>query len=177
MANQEKEPILQSGITAEAYLQKNSVLKEWLDFRCESVNILYSAISKSTNELQPGIDIRWNNYVRTHGYYSGIDLPSMMNHIDSIRANAFVEHEDDLALVEEKVEHLRQFNDLVQNRVHWVAAIDIRGQNQAILEKSAELSSYTGCNGYALSHYGGARLENLEAVKRGLKKSKWAAHF
>lgn len=177
LANQKKEPVLQSGITAKAYLQENPILKEWLDFRCESVNSLYSLISKSTKTLQPGIDIRWNNYVRTHGYYSGIELPSMMNHIDSIRANAFVEHEDDLALVDEKVEHLNQFNDLVQNRVHWVAALDIRGHNQAVLEKSAELSSYTGCNGYALSHYGGAPLENLKAVKRGLKKSKWAAHF
>jgi hypothetical protein len=177
LANQEKKPILQSGITANEYLHKNPVLKEWLDFRCESVNSLYSMIGKSTKALQPGIDIRWNNYVRTHGYYSGVHLPSMMNHIDSIRANAFVEHQDDLQLVDEKVEHLRQFNNLVQNRVHWVAAIDIRGNNQSVLEKSAELSSYTGCDGYALSHYGGARLENLEAVKRGLKKSKWAAHF
>lgn len=177
LANQKKGPFLQSGMTAKAYLQMNPVLKEWLDFRCESVNSLYSLINKSTKTFKPSIDIRWNNYVRTHGYYSGIDLPSMMNHIDSIRANAFVEHMDDLSLVDDKVKHLNQFNDLVQNRVHWVAALDIRGDNRAVLEKSAELSSYTGCNGYALSHYGGARLENLEAVKRGLKKSKWAKHF
>jgi hypothetical protein len=53
----------------------------------------------------------------------------------------------------------------------------IRGKNPDILEKSAELSSFTGCDGYALSHYGGATLENLKAVKRGLLKSNWAAHF
>ncbi len=177
LALQEKEPIVRSGISAKEYLEQNPVLRRWLDFRCESVNNLYRMIRQSAKSFQPGIDIRWNNYVRTHGYYSGIDLPTMMNYIDSIRANAFVEHEDDVALVDEKVEHLRQFNELVQNRVHWVAAIDIRGNSLAVLEKSAELSSYTGCDGYALSHYGGARLENLSAVKRGLKKSKWAKYF
>ncbi len=57
------------------------------------------------------------------------------------------------------------------------APLDIRGKGPAILEKSAELSSFTGCDGYALSHYGGAPFENLRAVKRGLHKSKWAAHF
>jgi len=134
-------------------------------------------LSAAAGSYRPGIDIRWNNYVRTHGYYSGIDLPTMMDHIGSIRANAFVEHEDRLELVDEKVKHLENFNELVNGRVHWVAAIDIRGKSQEILERSAELSSHTGCGGYALSHYGGARLENLEAVKRGLQKSIWSQYF
>jgi hypothetical protein len=177
LARQDNDAILDSGITAMEYLYEYPVLKQWLDFRCDSVNNLYSQISKTSKALQAGIDIRWNNYVRTHGYYSGIDLPSFMNHIDSIRANAFVEHEDDPALVDEKIEHLNHFNEIVQDRVHWVAALDIRGRNPAVLERSAELSSFTGCDGYALSHYGGATLENLRAVRRGLQKSKWAEHF
>jgi hypothetical protein len=177
LAQQDTDAVLDSGITAEEYLNKYPVLKQWLDFRCDSVNNLYSQISRTSKALQAGIDIRWNNYVRTQGYYSGIDLPSFINHIDSIRANAFVEHEDDPDLVDEKIEHLNHFNEIVQDRVHWVAALDIRGRNPAVLERSAELSSYTGCDGYALSHYGGATLENLRAVKRGLKKSKWAEHF
>ena len=177
LARQDWEPVLASGITAGEYLAEHPVLKRWLDFRCDSVNRLYSMISRAAKSYRPGIDIRWNNYVRTHGYYSGIDLPSMMDHIDSIRANAFVEHEDNLSLVDEKIEHLKQFNELVNGRVHWVAAIDIRGRSLEVLEKSAELSSYTGCGGYALSHYGGARLENLSAVRRGLSRSKWAVHF
>ena len=57
------------------------------------------------------------------------------------------------------------------------SALDIRGDNTEILERSAELSSYTGCDGYAISHYGGATFENLRAVKRGLQKSIWAEHF
>lgn len=72
---------------------------------------------------------------------------------------------------------LENFEAIAGDRVHWVAALDIRGKNPDILEKSAELSSFTGCDGYALSHYGGAPFENLRAVKRGLQKSKWAAHF
>ncbi len=177
LALQDTEAVLATGIKAEEYLHENPVLKQWLDFRCESVNWLYHRISKAARARKPGIDIRWNNYVRTHGYYSGIDLPSFMNHVDSIRANAFVEHEDDPALVDEKVEHLRQFSKIVQDRVQWVAAIDIRGRNTSVLEKSAALTSFTGCGGYALSHYGGATLENLKAVRRGLQKSKWAEHF
>ncbi len=177
LAEQDPQPIFDSGILAADYLAEQPVLKQWLDFRCESVNNLYSMISTAAKALRPGIDIRWNNYVRTHGYYSGIDLPSFMNHVDSIRANAFVEHQDDIELVHEKVEHLERFNEIVSGRVHWVAALDIRGKNPEILEKSAELSSYTGCDGYALSHYGGATLENLRAVRRGLQRSKWAENF
>jgi hypothetical protein len=177
LAGQDTEAILASGITAGEYLSEHIVLRQWLDFRCASVNRLYKKISKRAKALRPGMDIRWNNYVRTHGYYSGIDLPSFMNHVDSIRANAFVEHEDDPDLVDEKVEHLKRFNEIVQDRVHWVAAIDIRGRDTDVLEKSAARSSHTGCHGYALSHYGGAPLENLEAVRRGLAKSKWAEHF
>lgn len=150
LARQDTETVLASGISAADYLHEHPVLKQWLDFHCESVNTLYSRISKTAKALTPGIDIRWNNYVRTHGYYSGIDLPGFMNHVDSIRAIAFVEHEDDPALVDEKVEHLKQFNEIVQDRVHWVAAIDIRGRNTTVLEKSTELSSRTGCEGYAL---------------------------
>ena len=100
-----------------------------------------------------------------------------MNHIDSIRANAFVEHQDDMALVAEKIAYLHNFNKIVDDRLYWVASIDIRGKNTEVLKRSAELSSYTGCDGYALSHYGGATFENLRAVKRGLQKSKWAEHF
>jgi hypothetical protein len=177
LARQDPGPILASGITAVDYLNEHPVLRQWLDFRCDSVNRLHGKISMAAKSRCPGIDIRWNNYVRTHGYYSGINLPSFMDHVDSIRANAFVEHEDDPALVDEKVEHLKQFNAIVRDRVHWVAAIDIRGRNSAVLEKSAELTSFTGCDGYALSHYGGATLENLDAVRRGLRKSKWAEHF
>ena len=177
LAMQDQESILAPGISAEEYLEQHPVLRRWLDFRCDSVNRLYGKIGRKAKSYRAGVDIRWNNYVRTHGYYSGIDLPGMMDYIDSIRANAFVEHEDNLALVDEKIEHLRQFNKLVNGKVHWVAAIDIRGKNQEVLEKSAELCSYTGCGGYALSHYGGARLENLEAVKRGLQKSRWSEYF
>jgi hypothetical protein len=177
LANQDTEAVVATGIGAAEYLQEHPELKQWLDFRCDSVNRLYSRISKAAKDQRPGIDIRWNNYVRTHGYYSGIHLPSFMDHVDSIRANAFVEHEDDPALVDEKVEHLRKFNEIVQDRVHWVAAIDIRGRNTSVLERSAELTSYTGCDGYALSHYGGATLENLKAVRRGLQRSRWAEHF
>ena len=177
LARQDNGPILASGITAGDYMNENPVLRQWLDFRCDSVDRLYAKISMAAKSKRPGIDIRWNNYVRTHGYYSGINLPTFMDHVDSIRANAFVEHEDDPALVDEKVEHLKQFNEIVRGRVHWVAAIDIRGRNTAVLEKSAELTSFTGCDGYALSHYGGATLDNLEAVRRGLQRSKWAEHF
>jgi hypothetical protein len=177
LVRQDTASVLGSGISAAEYLHEHRVLKTWLDFRCDSVNGLYSKISRAAKALRPGLDIRWNNYVRTHGYYSGINLPDLMNHIDSIRANAFVEHEDDPSLVDEKVEHLKQFNEIVQGRVHWVAAIDIRGRETAVLEKSAALTSYTGCHGYALSHYGGATLENLKAVRRGLRQSIWAEHF
>ena len=177
LARQDKQPIIESGILAEAYLRQQPVLKRWLDFRCASVNNLYRMTSTAAKSFKPNIDIRWNHYVRTHSYYSGIDLPSFMNHVDSIRANAFVEHQDKLNLVHEKVKYLENFEKIAGDRVHWVAALDIRGKNPAILEKSAELSSHTGCDGYALSHYGGATFENLRAVKRGLQKSKWAAHF
>ncbi|MCL5269939.1 MAG: hypothetical protein M1457_05135 [bacterium] len=177
LARQDQQAVLDSGITAKDYLGTHPVLKRWLDFRCESVNSLYGLIGSRIQTLQPGIDLRWNNYIRTHGYYSGIDLPTFMNHLGSIRANAFVEHEDDMALVDEKVQYLHNFNKIVAGRLHWVASIDIRGKNPQVLERSAEVSSYTGCNGYALSHYGEAALENLRAVKRGLRKSKWAEYF
>jgi len=177
LAKQDEKPILDSGITAKEYLEQNPMLKQWLDFRCASVNNLYRMLSTAAKSFKPDIDIRWNHYTRTHSYYSGIDLPSFMNHVDSIRANAFVEHRNDLKLVDDKVKYLENFEKIAGDRVHWVAALDIRGKNPEILEKSAELSSYTGCDGYALSHYGGAPFENLKAVKRGLQKSKWAAHF
>ena len=177
LAKQEMQPIMESGILAKEYLRQQPVLKRWLDFRCASVNNLYRMTSTAAKSFKPDIDIRWNHYVRTHSYYSGIDLPSFMKHVDSIRANAFVEHKDSLKLVHEKVKYLKNFEKVAGDRVHWVAALDIRGKNPAILEKSAELSSFTGCDGYALSHYGGATFENLRAVKRGLQKSKWAAHF
>ena len=153
------------------------MLKRWLDFRCASVNNLYRKTSAAAKSFKPDIDIRWNHYTRTHSYYSGIDLRSFTKHVDSIRANAFVEHQDNLKLVHDKVKYLENFEKVAGERVHWVAALDIRGKDPAILEKSAELSSFTGCDGYALSHYGGATFENLRAVKRGLKRSKWAAHF
>jgi len=177
LAKQDKQAILDSGILAEEYLKQNPVLKRWLDFRCESVNNLYRMTSTAAKSFKPDIDIRWNHYTRTHSYYSGVDLPSFMNHVDSIRANAFVEHQDNLKLVYDKVKYLKNFEKVAGERVHWVAALDIRGKDPSILEKSAELSSYSGCDGYALSHYGGAPFENLKAVKRGLLKSKWAAHF
>ena len=176
-ARQDRQAVLDSGMTAEEYLQKHPVLRRWLDFRCESVNGLYRLIHDEAQRLHPGIDIRWNNYIRTHGYYSGIDLPALMNHLGSIRANAFVEHHDDIKLVDEKVQYLKNFNEIVAGRLRWVASIDIRGKDPQVLEKSAELSSFTGCNGYALSHYGEATFDNLRAVKRGLRKSKWAMHF
>ena len=177
LAKQEMQPIMESGILAKEYLRQQPVLKRWLDFRCASVNNLYRLTSTAAKSFKPDIDIRWNHYVRTHSYYSGIDLPSFTKHVDSLRANAFVEHKDSLKLVHEKVKYLKNFEAIAGDRVHWVAALDIRGKNPAILEKSAELSSFTGCDGYALSHYGGATFENLRAVKRGLQKSKWAAHF
>jgi len=177
LAKQDKQPIIESGILAEEYLRQQPVLKRWLDFRCASVNNLYRMTSTAAKSFKPEIDIRWNHYVRTHSCYSGIDLPSFMNHVDSIRANAFVEHKDNLKLVHDKVKYLENFEEIAGDRVHWVAALDIRGKDPAILEQSAELSSYTGCDGYALSHYGGAPFENLKAVKQGLQKSKWAAHF
>ncbi|EDM27034.1 hypothetical protein LNTAR_07314 [Lentisphaera araneosa HTCC2155] len=177
LAKQDKKAIMDSGITAEEYLKQNPVLKRWLDFRCESINNFFHLISSAAKSFNPNIDIRWNHYVRTHSYYSGVDLPSFMNHIDSIRANAFVEHQDNMKLVHDKVKYLENFENVAGDHVHWVAALDIRGKNPAVLEKSAELSSYTGCDGYALSHYGGAQLKNLDAVKRGLQKSKWSKHF
>ncbi len=100
-----------------------------------------------------------------------------MDHIDSIRTNAFVEHEDRMELIDEKVKYLERFNEIVEDRVRWVAALDIRGKDPSVLEKSAELSSHTGCDGYAISHYGGASFENLKAVRRGLQKSKWDENF
>ncbi len=177
LAQQDKQAIMDSGILAEDYLKQHPVLKRWLNFRCESVNHFYDLISTAAKSFKPEIDIRWNHYTRTHSYYCGVDLPSFMNHVDSIRANAFVEHQDNLELVHDKVKYLENFEAIAGDRVHWVAALDIRGKNPDILEKSAELSSFTGCDGYALSHYGGAPFENLKAVKRGLQKSKWAAHF
>jgi hypothetical protein len=177
LAEQEQQSIIDSGITAAEYLDEQPVVKQWLDFRCASVNNLYRMTSTAAKSFKPDIDIRWNHYIRTHSYYSGIDLPSFMNHVDSIRANAFVEHQDDLELVHEKVQYLENFDEIAGDRVHWVAALDIRGKNPEILEKSAELSSYTGCDGYALSHYGGATFENLRAVRRGLQRSKWAEYF
>ena len=169
LAQQDKQAIMDSGILAEEYLRQHPVLKRWLDFRCESVNNFYHLISTAAKSFKPQIDIRWNHYTRTHSYYCGVDLPSFMNHVDSIRANAFVEHQDNLELVHDKVKFLENFEKVAGDRVHWV--------DPSVLEKSAELSSFTGCDGYALSHYGGAPFENLRAVKRGLLKSKWAAHF
>jgi hypothetical protein len=177
LAKQDKQPIRKPGILAAEYLRQQPVLKRWLDFRCESVNNLYRMTSTAAKSFKPDIDIRWNHYTRTHSYYSGIDLSSFTKHVDSIRANAFVEHSDDLKLVDDKVRYLENFEKAAGDRVHWVAALDIRGKDPSVLEKSAELSSFTGCDGYALSHYGGATFENLRAVKRGLQKSKWAAHF
>ena len=116
LAKQDSKVILDSGITAEEYLYEHPVLKQWLDFRCDSVNKLYSKISVSSKALQPDIDIRWNNYIRTHGYYSGIDLPT------------FIEHEDDIGLIDEKMEYLNRFNEVVEDRLHWVVSIDIRGK-------------------------------------------------
>ena len=73
-----------------------------------------------------------------------------------------------------KLNYLKWFNSVIDGRVHWLAALDMRGTNLEILEKCAELSSYTGCDGYSLAHYGGAPLENLKVVNKGLRKSKWS---
>jgi hypothetical protein len=39
--------------------------------------------STAAKSFKPDIDIRWNHYVRTHSYYSGVDLPTFTNHVDS----------------------------------------------------------------------------------------------
>ena len=109
LAKQDKQPIRKPGILAAEYLRQQPVLKRWLDFRCESVNNLYRMTSTAAKSFKPDIDIRWNHYTRTHSYYSGIDLSSFTKHVDSIRANAFVEHSDDLKLVDDKVRYLENF--------------------------------------------------------------------
>jgi hypothetical protein len=177
LAKQDIEAIMQSGISGKEYQEKHPVLKQWFDFRCDSVNRLYAKIKAAAKGCNPNIDIRWNNYIRTNGYYSGIDLPELTKHIDSIRANVYVEHQDDPKLIAVKVDYLKWFDKVVNEKVPWVAALDIRGKNTEILEQCAELCSGTGCHGYALAHYGGAPLENLKVVKRGLMKSKWAEYF
>jgi len=177
LAKQDVQAIMSSGISGQDYQDKHPVLKKWFDFRCVSVNRLYGKIKAEAKKCNPKIDLRWNNYLRTHGYYSGVHLPDFMKYIDSIRANVYVEHQNDPKLVAVKVDYLKWFNKVVNDRVQWIAALDIRGKNRDILEQCAELCSYTGCDGYALGHYGGALLENLKAVKRGLMKSKWAQHF
>jgi len=173
LAEQDWKRVLASGITAEQYLAGQPVLKRWLDFRRDSVNRLYARIAAAVKELQPRIELRWNHYTINHSYYSGIDLSTLTEHIDSIRLHAMVEQHGRLDLVEAKIDFLKAFGQAVPRGLPWLAAIDLRGSNPDVVAATARRAADTGCMGCVLSHYGASPLENFTAARRGLAASRW----
>jgi hypothetical protein len=159
-----------SNTTPTAVLLRHPEMFDWLKFRCASLTRLFRDVHTAIRGTNPKIDLRLNAYISNNPELSGIDLASLKPHLGSIRSSDYSEQSGSVQRLEHKRQFLLSIRAAVGDEMHFLSAIGIRPKaTPELIRKGVVISSQCGADGLSLGHYDGAPLQNLEAIRDGLR--------
>lgn len=162
--------LAQGNSTSTMFLLEQPELYAWLRFRCETVTRYMQQLSNEIHRVNPHIDFRFNTCWQEQELI-GQNLRDIAPFVDSVRMMDYSEQYGDTELVARKGFWLAN----VRRQVGWdkpiIAGIAPRAKATPVLIKQGIREvALGGVEGLSYGFYDGASIENLKAIKEGMKE-------
>jgi hypothetical protein len=143
-------------------------LTQWQAFRYESVRQFYELIHDHVHRRRPAIDFRYNIH-SSNPLGSGVNVPLMKPHLDSVRVMDYSEQTGNPAAMAAKRQRLATVRRELGDRFPILSAVAVRPKaTPELIRTGVQIAVECGMDGITLGHYDGAEFPMLRAIREGL---------
>ncbi len=163
--------LLGSNLTDAGFLLENPSLYQWMEFRMKCITELFADIYQSVKAVKPGVEFRYNNYLR-FPEYAGLDFKAVKDYVDSIRDSDYSEQTGAKDNFRYKQNTILKIRRGIGCEKPVIAAFACRpNATPELIKESFKVLSTLGIDGLSLGHYDGSTIELLDAVKDGMQQA------